>query len=100
MEVKLFGGGKVLGNMSTLDIGSRNIEFVRTFLGQEGLDVVAEDLGSDCPRKVLYFPDTGAVKLKRLRTQANDTIVVREKAYLDSIGKKPEVDESNDIELF
>ena len=97
MEVKLFGGGKVLGNMSNLDVGQRNIDFVKSFLDNEGLPVVAEDLGADCPRKVLYFSDTGAVKLKRLKSQANDTIQVREKAYIKSMEQKPK---AGDVELF
>ena len=98
LEVKLFGGARVLGNMQNMDIGKRNIEFVNHFIEYEGLNVVADDLGSDCPRKVLYFPDTGSVKLKRLRTVANDTIKRREKEYLDSMQAKPKVD--NNIELF
>ena len=97
LEVKLFGGGRVLGGMSNIDIGKRNILFVREFLEREGLKIVANDVGSDHPRKVLYFPDTGAVKLKRLRTQANDTIKNREKEYIESMQHKPK---SSSVELF
>lgn len=97
LEIKLFGGGRVLEHLKQADIGARNIEFVKDFLLKEGLSVVAEDLGSTCPRKVLYFPDTGAVKLKRMMTQANDTVRRREREYYDSIVKKPD---SGDIELF
>ena len=97
LEIKIFGGGKVLSNFSQIDVGARNIEFVLRFIEQEGLQVAARDVGSDHPRKVLYFPDTGAVKLKRLRIRANDTIEVREREYIESMNKKPE---SSDIELF
>ncbi len=98
LEVKLFGGGRVLASMSNIDIGARNIAFVTEYLQQEGLYVASKDLGSDHPRKVLYFPDTGSVKLKRLRTQANDTIQQREKEYMDSMQK--EKPPTGDIELF
>ncbi len=97
LEVKLFGGGRVLSNLSQIDIGGRNIEFVLDFIDKEGLRVNAHDLGSDCPRKVLYFPDTGAVKLKRLKSRANDTIERREREYYDTMTKKPD---QSDIELF
>lgn len=97
LEIKLFGGGRVLENLKQADIGARNIEFVRSFLRKEHLSVEAEDLGSNCPRKVLYFPDTGAVKLKRMMTTANDTVSRREREYLDAIVKKPD---SGDVELF
>lgn len=96
-EVKIFGGGKVLSGLTNMDIGARNVGFIVDYLREEGLDITARDTGSDCPRKVLYFPDTGAVKMKRLKTRANTTVEKREKAYLDSMSQKPK---SGDIELF
>lgn len=97
LEVKLFGGGQVLSNLSNIDIGGRNIDFVLDFLDKEGLSVAAQDLGCTCPRKVLYFPDTGAVKLKRLKSRANDTIERREREYYETMTKKPD---QGDVELF
>lgn len=97
LEVKIFGGGKVLANFDHIDIGRRNIDFVFEYLEQEGLSVASKDCGRNCPRKVLYFPDTGAVKLKRLMTRANDTIEQRELEYFQQVAKKPTRD---DIELF
>lgn len=97
LEVKLFGGGRVLAGMDSIDIGRKNIEFALKFLSDEGLKIHSQDLGDDCPRKVLYFPDTGAVKLRRMRTVANDTVQQRERAYFDSIVKRPPI---GDVELF
>lgn len=97
LEVKVFGGGRVLSGMNNIDVGRRNVEFVLDYLDRDRLNVVSKDLGSDHPRKVLYFPDTGAVKLKRLRSTENDTVERREKAYYDQMKKKPQ---SGDIELF
>ncbi len=96
-EIKLFGGGRVLAGMNNIDIGRRNIEFVTQFLEKEGLPVSSHDLGDDCPRKVLYFPDTGAVKMRRMKKVANDTVQQREKAYFDSMVKRPP---KGDVELF
>ena len=98
LEVKLFGGGRVLEGMSKIDVGKRNIEFVLDYIKRDGLHIVAKDLGSDHPRKVLFFPDTGSVKMKRLHTVENRTVEIREKAYLESMEKKGA--ESGDIELF
>lgn len=95
MEVKLFGGGAVLANMT--NVGQRNIDFARSYLEQEGLEVVAQDVGGSYPRKVLYFPDTGSVKMRKLKTQRNDTVERREKAYIQSISEKPA---AGDVELF
>jgi len=64
LELKLVGGGRVLAAMST-DIGARNIEFVRQYVRDEGFNVVGEDLGDIYPRKVVYFPDTGKIRVKK-----------------------------------
>ena len=80
LEVKLFGGGRILPQM--MDIGRRNIAFVREYVHLEGLHLVAEDLGDQYPRKVLYFPASGRVLMKKLRVLHNDTVVKRERRYL------------------
>jgi chemotaxis protein CheD len=95
MEVKVFGGGKVLENVS--DVGARNIQFIKEFLAAEGLKVVASDVGGIYPRKVLYFPDTGAVKVRKLKATHNDTVLRREAAYKDSLREQ---ETSGSIELF
>jgi chemotaxis protein CheD len=95
LEVKLFGGGAVLENMT--DIGSRNIEFVRHFLEEEGLKVVAEDLGGKRPRKVLYFPDTGACRVRRLNQVQNETLFDREQAYAKKVSSSST---DGSVELF
>jgi chemotaxis protein CheD len=95
LEVKLFGGGQVLASMT--DIGQRNILFAYEFLRKEGLEIVAADVGDIYSRKILYFPDTGAVKVRRITTTNNDTIINREKGYMDSI--REQASRSN-IELF
>ncbi len=95
LEVKVFGGGRILAHMT--DIGLRNIEFVRHYLLMEGLRIAAEDLGEIYPRKVYYFPATGKVRVMKLRSLHNNTIVDRESAYRQEIEKKPV---TGDVELF
>ncbi|MFV2059468.1 MAG: chemoreceptor glutamine deamidase CheD [Gammaproteobacteria bacterium] len=97
LEVKLFGGGKVLPGMNTLDIGAKNISFVRGYVALEDLNVVSSDLGDIYPRKVLFFADSGKVKMKKLKTVHNKTIAAREESYKQKIEQKPV---SGDIELF
>jgi chemotaxis protein CheD len=96
LEVKVFGGGNVLTNMT--EIGTRNIEFVLNYLRNEELEIAAQDLGGPYPRKILYFPDTGAVKVKKLIKVENETIAQREKAYREDLSSHP--DQSGDVELF
>lgn len=95
LEVKLFGGGRIIANMT--DVGLRNIEFARDYVATEGLRVTSEDVGDVFPRMVVYFPSTGKVRVKRLRSLHNNTIVEQETKYLHTIEDKPV---SGDIELF
>ena len=83
LEVKLFGGGNVLDIGS--DIGGKNIEFVIKYLKTEGLKIMADDVGGNCPRKIQYFPLTGRVRVKRLNSMHNQTLKSREKKYIENI---------------
>ncbi len=95
LEVKVFGGGRIISGMT--DVGLANITFVRDYLAIEGLQVIAEDVGDIYPRMVMFFPATGMVKVKRLRSLHNNVIVDEERRYIDSIKKQPV---SGEIELF
>lgn len=95
LEIKLFGGGMILEHMT--DVGKKNINFVHEFLQTEGLAVLAEDLGDIYPRKVHYFPKTGRVRMKKLRSLHNRTIIDREVSYMDSLESKPI---EGEIDLF
>ena len=97
LEVKIFGGGRVLQNMQTLDIGNGNINFVREYIETEQLKLVGEDVGDVFPRKVIYFPLSGKVKVKKLRQVHNRTIIEREDNYMSSLDVKPA---ESDVELF
>lgn len=95
LEVKLFGGGKVIATLG--DVGSRNIEFVLNYVDTEALKLIAHDLGDIYPRKVNFFPQTGRVRMKRIRDLHNATIVMREKLYSSSLKDAPV---EGSIELF
>ena len=97
LEVKIFGGGRVLQNMQSLDIGNGNINFVREYIKTENLNLIGEDVGDIFPRKVIFFPLTGKVRVKKLRQMHNRTIIERESNYMSSLDVKPQ---ESDIELF
>jgi chemotaxis protein CheD len=95
LKAKVFGGGKVLNQGN--EVGLRNAEFVLTYLHQENLTLVGEDLGDIYPRKVLFDPITGRARMKKIQTVNNDTIAVREQQYSKEIKHEPV---EGDIELF
>jgi len=94
LEVKIFGGGRVLATLT--DVGNHNVAFVREFLKQEGLRVVSEDVGATCPRHVQYFPLTGRVRVRHLTSRHSD-VVSHEQTYLRGLEKAPVAGE---IDLF
>jgi chemotaxis protein CheD len=95
LEVKLTGGGQIIANMS--NVGERNIQFVLDYLNVENIDVVVEDLGDIFPRKVMYYPASGRLRIKRLRTLHNETVYQREQEYKRELDVQPD---AGDIELF
>jgi len=95
LEVKIFGGGRILPAMS--DVGAKNIAFAKSFLRLEGFRIAAEDVGEVYPRRVVYFPRTGRVMLKRLRALDVNAIATRETQYRKDMVQKPADD---DVELF
>ncbi|HAN56955.1 MAG TPA: chemoreceptor glutamine deamidase CheD, partial [Betaproteobacteria bacterium] len=97
LEAKVFGGGNVLRGFTTINVGERNAQFVRSFLQTENIRVVAEDLNDVHPRKVYYFPRTGKVLVKKLKQLNNYTLVKREQDYASRL-KTSEV--SGDVDLF
>lgn len=93
---KAFGGGQIIRHMTA--IGERNISFLHKFMTLEGYKLEASDLGGPHPRKVLFYPNEGKVKVKRLKHMHNETILERENKYKSQL-TKPEVS-SGEIDLF
>lgn len=95
LEIKIFGGGRVMRGVT--DVGEKNINFVKEYITMEQLKLAAEDVGGNYPRKVMYMPKSGKVKMKKLMNRHNDTVETRDKSYFQKLTKeKPE----SDIELF
>ena len=95
LRVKVFGGGRVLVQMS--DVGQRNIDFVRRYLAAERLLLVAEDLGDVYPRQVQFFPQSGRVRVRQLRRSDDVALVADERGYLKRLANDPI---KGEVELF
>lgn len=100
LEAKVFGGGNVLKGFSTINVGERNAEFVLEYLANESIPVIARDLLDIYPRKVYFFPETGRVLVRKIKTLHNNTIIERESEYRHHLRDVPVVAAGNDVELF
>jgi chemotaxis protein CheD len=81
LEAKVFGGGNVLRGMTVNNVGERNAEFVLDYLHNEEIPVFAQDLLGEYPRKVYFFPDSGRVMVRKIKSIHNTTILDRESEY-------------------
>jgi chemotaxis protein CheD len=96
LQAKVVGGGRVLNGFSGATVGERNAAFVQRFLETEGIPVVGSDLLQYYPRKVYFFPVTGRLLVRELRTLNNDTLAQRERQYSQKLAR----DAGGNIELF
>lgn len=95
LEFKLFGGGRIMSSMT--NIGWYNIGFAFDYIYTEGFKIVSQDIGDVYPRKVLYYPLSGRVRVRRLNAMHNESLVDEENRYINKIESKPV---EGDVELF
>lgn len=72
IQVKLFGGSDILppgtNEYRTMTVGQQNILRARQCIKQEGLNLIASDVGGTSGRKILFHTHSGEVYLQRLRS--------------------------------
>lgn len=99
LEIKLFGGGNVMGGAG--DIGHRNADFVEEYLRNEGFRAVAADLRGSSARRIHYFPASGKVDRLLLRRAADRQVFTKETTYQHDISTENNAgNNAGDIELF
>jgi chemotaxis protein CheD len=98
LEAKVFGGGAVLANMTMLNIGDRNADFVLRYLQTEQVRIAAQDLRGSLPRRINYFPVTGRVTVRKLRRQDDALLVQHDEQELVQVLLKQRG--CNKVELF
>lgn len=95
LVAKVFGGAAMLSNVAST-VGTRNAEFALNYLRVENIPILAQDLGGTFARKVCFYPDSGKVVLRRIRT-TNNVLLTREQAFAKKI---QEEDTQGDIFFF
>lgn len=72
LEGKLFGGARMMEGLS--DIGAKNADFAKRFLKNEGIRIVAENLGGTRGRRVEYSPVSGRARQSLLSGETAATV--------------------------
>jgi chemotaxis protein CheD len=86
-----------MADFTTLNVGESNAAFVTDYLGKEQIQVSAEDLMGTEPRKVYFFPRSGRVMVRMIKSLHNRTILDREHSYKRHLNTLPP---GGDIEIF
>jgi chemotaxis protein CheD len=82
LQAKVFGGGAVLANMTTLNIGDRNADFVLRYLRAERIGIAAQDLRGPHARRVCFMPVTGKAVVRKLHAPTEVQLIQREESEL------------------
>jgi chemotaxis protein CheD len=98
MEAKVFGGGAVIGGMTSLNVGERNTAFVLDYLKTERIAVVSKDVLDVYPRKVCFLPASGKAMVKRLAPTNPEAIAAQERAAAQKA--QPAASGGGSIDLF
>ncbi len=96
---KVFGGARVLRTLQSMDIGSRNADFIERYLADEEIPVIASDLRSSHPRKVIFFPATGQALVRAVGSSSDFGELQAEERYAAKVSHtEPPI--GGHIELF
>ncbi len=69
LKAKIFGGGQVI-NTRYNNVAQKNIQFAQNYLKKVGIEIIAQDIGGNCGRKI-YFSPSESVYLKRIKESIN-----------------------------
>jgi chemotaxis protein CheD len=94
LRVKLAGGGHVTPGRR--EIGEQSIRFARSYLAEEGFDVVGEHVEGIHPRRVVFDPLSGWAGAVEI-TSGQESVEREEWAYVQRIAQTSPVGE---VELF
>jgi len=97
LQARVFGGARVLPGMSVSHVGQRNAEFVREFLRQEAIELVAEKMVGKDALKVCFFPATGRTWVKPLPVSDVNSLARLEAQHARRLRQRPV---AGDVELF
>lgn len=98
LEAKVFGGGQVIAEMSTMNVGERNTQFVLDYLKTEHIPVVSKDVLGIYPRKVCFLPASGKAMIKRLTLAQPSGILAQERAAAQVAART--ADSGGSVDLF
>jgi chemotaxis protein CheD len=87
LEIKIFGGANMFE--SSMAIGDENVQFVETYLRNEGLAVTAKHVGGQQARRLHYWPLSGRARMLLLGQRMGSALVQDEQTYRRTLSSQP-----------
>lgn len=85
LKAKAFGGGSIYLNTEIKDnffcVGDVNSRFIREFLKNDGIPLVAEDLGGERARIIHFLYDDFSVHVKKINKTTAPNLVQNERQF-------------------
>jgi chemotaxis receptor (MCP) glutamine deamidase CheD len=101
LKAKIFGGADIFqANHTMMMIGNKNIQFVRTFLSTEKIDIVSEHVGGNNGLIVHFDVGTFNVFVKSISSKKFLQTEKEEQEYRERMTHKIEAEQRNNITLF
>jgi len=105
LRAKAFGGGNVLATrLSDLpdrfSIGKINVEFVRRYLDNDGIPLVAHHLGGDFGRQIRFDSSDFSVYMRRVPIKSAQRIAAEEKQYFERELRQRDKPASGTVEFW
>lgn len=83
LKAKVFGGANIMVSRESLGnfacVSEVNCRFIREFLKNENIDIVAEDLGKDHGRVIHFSNGDFAVYVRKIGQNQNRNLVIRDR---------------------
>lgn len=73
LRAKIFGGADMMSEQLG-ETGKNNIRFVKTFLEMERIPLISSDVGGRSARKIIFFPKSGKVLVKKFTHDLNKIV--------------------------
>ncbi|MCX5854649.1 MAG: chemotaxis protein CheD [Deltaproteobacteria bacterium] len=102
LKAKAFGGGSVLKTIGSLAsnyfvVGEVNIRFIREFLHNENIPLVASDLGGTAGRVIYFYSGDFSVHVRKMAKTGGRLVKREEQYWKKSIKKQEEAETRIDL---
>jgi len=100
LKAKVFGGGNVLNSSTQISnffcVGDVNIRFIKEFLSNEKIPIIASDLGGESGRVIRFDTNSYDAFVRKIKNIDSTSIKNRDQNFWEKSIKEQEIKETSD----